>query len=86
MAGSEQACDSDGRSDSHSISTDKLNNKSLLSFNFVINELSEGKMDINFCNSSLTNILQEQLAGNSNTAIICNIRKDVVAETISTLK
>lgn len=60
--------------------------KSLMWLNFVISELSEGKKDIKFCNSILTNLLQESLAGNTNTAIICHIRSDIVDETISTLK
>lgn len=60
--------------------------KSLMWLNFVISELSEGKKDTQFCNSILTSLLQESLAGNTNTAIICNIRADVVDETISTLK
>lgn len=60
-------------------------NISLLWLNVVVNELSERKADINFGKSNLTQLIQESLTRDS-TAIICNIRKDVVDETISTLK
>lgn len=61
-------------------------NKSLYSFNAVIDGLSKGEQDISFKNSVLTSLLRESLVGKSNTAIICNVRADEVKDTISTLK
>lgn len=61
-------------------------NRSLLNLNYVVHGLSKGKKDIQFCNSILTNLLQESLAGKSNTAIICNITECAVDETMGTLK
>ncbi|XP_037032467.1 kinesin-related protein 4-like isoform X3 [Bradysia coprophila] len=67
-------------------SLDDESTKSLYWFNVVVNGLHKGEKNINFNNSVLTTLLRESLTGTSNTAIICNIRPDVVEETISTLK
>ncbi len=61
-------------------------NKSLLQLNYVVSELSRGRTNIDFKNSTLTTLLQESLSGNSNTAIICNINADAFEETISILQ
>lgn len=61
-------------------------NRSLYWFNAVIDELNRGEKNVSFNNSVLTMLLREPLAGKSNTAIICNIRSDVIDETMPALK
>lgn len=68
------------------LSVENESNKSLRQFNAVVDELNRGESNVNFNNSVLTMLLRESLVGNSNTAIICNVRTDEVEETISRLK
>ncbi len=61
-------------------------NKSLLALSNVIVKLSQKNAFINFRDSKLTRLLQQQLSGNSKTVLICTINTDNYNETMNTLK